>query len=217
MKRTSWIVLIILLVSAAAIGGYALARGSIRSALSGDPTSVKVKVKLRDTSSNPLLVRQEDGSFLYVVEYDDGRIEQLTPQEFSRRLYDETVGRNFAWRVMNITTPLGIIWIGIGLLGQVLFTGRMVVQWLISEKKRRSVVPVAFWWMSLIGATLLLCYFLWRKDVVGVLGQATGWFIYVRNLWLIYGRQVRRRTGKTRVGNGETQAIAAQSDVAQID
>jgi lipid-A-disaccharide synthase-like uncharacterized protein len=217
VKRTSWIVLIILLVSAAAIGGYALARGQLRTTWSDDPTSVKVKVKLKDTSRNPLLIRQEDGSFLYIVEYDDGHIEQLTPQAFSQRLYEEAVSRNFAWRVMNITTPLGIIWIGIGLLGQVLFTGRMVVQWLISEKKRRSVVPVAFWWMSLIGATLLLCYFLWRKDVVGVLGQATGWFIYVRNLWLIYGRQVRRRTGKTRANNGQTHAIAAQSDVVQTD
>jgi lipid-A-disaccharide synthase-like uncharacterized protein len=82
--------------------------------------------------------------------------------------------------------PVGFLWVGLGLLGQVLFTGRMIVQWLISEKNRRSVVPPAFWWMSLIGATMLLVYFLWRKEPVGVLGQATGWFIYVRNLWMIY-------------------------------
>ena len=62
----------------------------------------------------------------------------------------------------------------------------MLVQWLASERNRRSVVPVGFWWMSLGGATLLLVYFVWRKDVVGVLGQATGWLIYVRNLSLIY-------------------------------
>jgi lipid-A-disaccharide synthase-like uncharacterized protein len=67
--------------------------------------------------------------------------------------------------------------VGLGLLGQVLFTGRMLVQWLASEKQKRSVVPVAFWWMSLIGATMLLVYFTWRRDIVGVLGQATGWFI----------------------------------------
>ena len=217
MKRTSWIILVILLISAAAVGGYAIAQHPIRSALSGDTNSVKVKVKLRNTSSNPRLVRQDDGSFLYMVEYDDGRTEQLTPAEFSQRLYEETVSRNLAWRVMNITTPFGIIWVGVGLLGQVLFTGRMIVQWLTSEKKRRSVVPVAFWWMSLFGATLLLSYFLWRKDVVGVLGQATGWFIYVRNLWLIYRRQIRRRMENMRSGGQEARATAAQSDVAQID
>jgi lipid-A-disaccharide synthase-like uncharacterized protein len=62
----------------------------------------------------------------------------------------------------------------------------MIVQWLVSERARRSVVPAAFWWMSLIGATMLLVYFLWRKDLVGVLGQGTGWLIYIRNLYLLY-------------------------------
>ena len=80
----------------------------------------------------------------------------------------------------------------LGLLGQVLFTGRMVVQWLVSEKQKQSVVPTAFWWMSLIGASMLITYFIWRKDIVGFLGQATGWLIYVRNLWLIY----KPRTGQ---------------------
>jgi lipid-A-disaccharide synthase-like uncharacterized protein len=76
--------------------------------------------------------------------------------------------------------------VGLGFLGQALFTGRMLVQWLTSERQRRSVVPVAFWWLSLAGASMLLGYFVWRKDIVGVLGQGTGWAIYVRNLWLLY-------------------------------
>ena len=71
-------------------------------------------------------------------------------------------------------------WVGLGLLGQVLFTGRMIVQWLASEKQKRSVIPVAFWWMSLGGATMLIISFIWRVDIVGILGQATGWFIYLR-------------------------------------
>ena len=73
---------------------------------------------------------------------------------------------------------------------QVLFTGRMLVQWLASEKRKRSVVPVAFWWMSLIGGVMLLTYFIWRKDIVGVAGQSTGLLVYGRNLILI-----RRRRG----------------------
>jgi lipid-A-disaccharide synthase-like uncharacterized protein len=62
----------------------------------------------------------------------------------------------------------------------------MVVQWMASEKQRRSVVPPMFWWMSLIGSLMLLSYFLWRRDVVGILGQGIGLAIYVRNLHLIY-------------------------------
>jgi lipid-A-disaccharide synthase-like uncharacterized protein len=62
----------------------------------------------------------------------------------------------------------------------------MVVQWIVSEKSKKSVVPPVFWWMSLIGSSMLMAYFLWRRDPIGLLGQTFGWFIYVRNLWLIY-------------------------------
>lgn len=89
------------------------------------------------------------------------------------------------FRVFNITTAAGVLWVGLGLLGQVLFTARMVVQWLVSEKSKRSVVPPVFWYLSLIGASMLLAYFIWRKDIVGILGQATGWAIYARNVLLI--------------------------------
>jgi lipid-A-disaccharide synthase-like uncharacterized protein len=75
--------------------------------------------------------------------------------------------------------------VALGLGGQLLFTGRMLVQWFASEKSKRSVIPVAFWWMSLIGSTMLLIYFIWRRDIVGIIGQATGWVIYIRNLVLI--------------------------------
>lgn len=87
--------------------------------------------------------------------------------------------------LFNITTLPGIIWVGVGLLGQFLFTGRMLVQWIVSEKHRRSVVPPVFWYMSLMGASMLLAYFIWRKDIVGILGQGTGWLIYMRNVALI--------------------------------
>src|SRR5690606_17527240 len=77
-------------------------------------------------------------------------------------------------------------WVSVGLLGQLLFTFRMVLQWLASEKEHKSVVPVGFWWGSLLGGLMLLTYFIWRKDIVGIIGQSTGAFIYARNLWLIY-------------------------------
>lgn len=87
---------------------------------------------------------------------------------------------------LNISSWAGVAWVGFGFLGQVLFTARLLVQWVASEKSKKSVVPVAFWWLSLIGASMLVTYFIWRKDVVGVLGQGFGWFIYIRNLALIY-------------------------------
>jgi len=77
------------------------------------------------------------------------------------------------------------IWLVIGLAGQALFSARFLVQWLVSEKRRESVIPVAFWYLSLAGSAVLLTYAIYRKDPVFILGQSMGSFIYLRNLWLI--------------------------------
>lgn len=82
------------------------------------------------------------------------------------------------------------VWIGIGFLGQALFSARFIIQWLASERLGRSVVPLAFWWFSLAGGATLLSYALWRGDPVFVLGQGLGLVVYLRNLMLI--RQHRR-------------------------
>ena len=84
---------------------------------------------------------------------------------------------------MNIlASPMGLL----GLLGQVLFFSRFLVQWLASEKTGKSVVPVSFWYLSIGGGLLLLVYAIWRKDPVITLGQLVGVFVYVRNLMLIH-------------------------------
>lgn len=77
------------------------------------------------------------------------------------------------------------IWIGIGLAGQTLFFMRFFVQWLASERLRKSVIPHAFWYFSLAGGTVLLSYAIWRQDPVFIIGQATGLLIYARNLYFI--------------------------------
>jgi lipid-A-disaccharide synthase-like uncharacterized protein len=82
-------------------------------------------------------------------------------------------------------------WLTIGFLGQALFTARFLVQWVASEKQRDSVVPVAFWWLSLLGGTALLAYAISRRDPVIIVGQSMGLFIYVRNLMLV--AKARRR------------------------
>jgi lipid-A-disaccharide synthase-like uncharacterized protein len=74
-----------------------------------------------------------------------------------------------------------------GALGrQLMFTGRFIVQWLASEKAGRSVVPVAFWYFSIIGGFIVLLYGIHKVDPVIILGQLPGVLIYSRNLWLIY-------------------------------
>ena len=77
------------------------------------------------------------------------------------------------------------IWLGIGLLGQGIFSARFIVQWLVSEKEKRSVIPVAFWYLSLLGGITLLLYSIYKQDPVFILGQSTGVLIYSRNLFLI--------------------------------
>lgn len=76
-------------------------------------------------------------------------------------------------------------WILLGFVAQALFTMRFVVQWLASERAKRSVVPIAFWFFSLGGGALLLVYAIQRQDPVFIAGQGMGLFIYIRNLWLI--------------------------------
>jgi lipid-A-disaccharide synthase-like uncharacterized protein len=76
-------------------------------------------------------------------------------------------------------------WLAFGFTGQALFTGRMLVQWIATEKKGQSVVPTVFWWLSLVGGIVMLVYFLRRGDPVGVLGQLFGAVVYARNLLLI--------------------------------
>lgn len=78
------------------------------------------------------------------------------------------------------------IWLFVfGFIAQVLFFCRWLVQWVASERRGASHMPLLFWWFSLTGATMLLIYFIFRHDPIGILGQSVGWTVYARNLWLI--------------------------------
>ncbi len=181
----AWRCIVVVALWLALAGGVDSAAGEV------DPQSLPeaqgfVKAQLGGVDEKIGVVRTDDGRCYFLLQQHDGRTVALEPAEFAQRLYFEQSQRPWYMILLNITSVWGVLWVTIGLGGQVLFTGRMIVQWLVSERSRRSVVPVAFWWMSLTGATMLLVYFAWRKDIVGILGQSTGWFIYVRNLWLIY-------------------------------
>ena len=76
-------------------------------------------------------------------------------------------------------------WVILGLIAQGLFTMRFLVQWIASERAGHSVIPTAFWFLSIGGGLLLLGYSLYRKDAVFIAGQAFGVFVYLRNLYFV--------------------------------
>ncbi len=77
------------------------------------------------------------------------------------------------------------LWLIIGFLGQAAFFMRFFIQWIVSEKRGESTIPIAFWYFSLAGGMILLVYAIHRKDPVFILGQSCGAVIYFRNLVLI--------------------------------
>ena len=172
------ILLTVMFAAMAALASPALAQQA-------QETKASVKVTLAGVDDTVHIVRLDDGSLRFQLHTAKGD-ELLSPIDFARRVHEEQSSRSWILAVMNVTGTVGVLWVMLGLAGQVLFAGRMIVQWLASEKAHRSVVPTSFWWMALGGATLLLFYFIWRKDIVGILGQCTGWIIYVRNLYFIY-------------------------------
>ncbi len=86
-------------------------------------------------------------------------------------------------------SEIEITFLIIGLIGQGLFASRFIVQWIYSEKKGESHIPIIFWYLSIFGGIGLLIYAIFRKDPVIILGQTFGIFIYLRNLILIYKKR----------------------------
>jgi lipid-A-disaccharide synthase-like uncharacterized protein len=91
------------------------------------------------------------------------------------------------------------LWLLVGFLGQGLFMSRFIVQWFKSELVGRSVIPVAFWYLSLSGGVILFSYAVYKMDPVFITGQATGIVVYSRNLFLIQ-REKRAHSGALEAG-----------------
>lgn len=185
MKRAwvIWAVAAFALVAAAVAGLRWVQRDAPPA---DDPNAVTITIRVDGALDRAQLTRNDDGTHTYILRHYDGRVERLSPEQLAERIYSQEDARHLLAYLFNISTPAGVLWVVIGLAGQALFTGRMLVQWFASERSKRSVVPAAFWWMSLGGAIMLLSYFLWRRDVVGVLGQSLGLIVYIRNIHLIY-------------------------------
>ena len=106
--------------------------------------------------------------------------------------------------------PVG--WQAVGFLGQGVFTARFLVQWVASERKGDSVVPIAFWWLSIVGGLSLLVYAIYRNDPVFIVGQGVGIVVYVRNLMLANRtrRRVEDRLVPSVIGDGPVLGGEAQ-------
>ena len=88
------------------------------------------------------------------------------------------------------------IWLGVGFLGQFFFSCRFLVQWLVSERKKRSIIPHAFWYFSLFGGATLLSYAIYKQDPVFIVGQGAGLLIYCRNLYFIWRAERAKEDGE---------------------
>jgi lipid-A-disaccharide synthase-like uncharacterized protein len=126
--------------------------------------------------------------------------------------FDEALhhGDNRLFRFFNITNWGSLVWILIGFAGQGAFFGRMALQWVVSEREKKSVIPESFWWMSLFGGAALFAYFVWRQDIIAVLGQTSGVVIYARNIRLIHKQRRRAQRQASR------DAAAASAEPAPI-
>ncbi len=162
--------------------GSALVLDAREVRAAGEPAAraeIDLKQRLQDID-----VRRLDGALVVVDEHGVATsgaqwLDDLVVAQETQR------GAGFLYVLFNITRPVGFLWVAVGFLGQAAFTFRMLLQWWASERAGRSVVPIAFWYGSLAGGVLLLAYFAWRKDLVGIIGQSTGVFVYARNIALV--------------------------------
>ncbi|QQP89416.1 lipid-A-disaccharide synthase N-terminal domain-containing protein [Skermanella sp. TT6] len=100
------------------------------------------------------------------------------------------------------------VWTAIGFVGQALFSMRFVIQWIQSERLKRSFVPETFWYFSMAGGITLLAYAIHRQDPVFILGQGLGLVIYSRNIWMIW-RDKRKTAGDDAIADDIGHASAS--------
>ena len=103
---------------------------------------------------------------------------------------------------MEQMTLADMLWVGLGLVAQIVFAMRFIWQWIVSERRKESVVPVGFWYFSIAGGLMLTVYAIFRDPVL-VPGQAAGLVIYVRNLILIHrAEQTKQATAVPQINGG---------------
>lgn len=163
------------------------------------PGSQLTRVNMGGVKGELEIHPEPEGAYSFRFLYRDGRASPRTwtaaefKADFGAEAFDTVTANagNTVFRALNVSNWWGLAWVVVGFAGQAAFFGRMALQWVVSEKERRSVVPASFWYLSLLGGVLLFAYFAWRQDIVGVIGQTSGVVIYARNIRLI-SKQRRR-------------------------
>ena len=84
------------------------------------------------------------------------------------------------------------IWLVIGFIGQTIFASRFLIQWIVSERASKSIIPNIFWWISIVGSIILLSYAIHKEDPVFIVGQSCGFLIYSRNLYFFSSNMQRK-------------------------
>jgi len=102
-------------------------------------------------------------------------------------------------------------WVVLGFAAQLMFTMRFVVQWIETERQKKSVIPLAFWLFSIAGGLLLLLYALYRRDPVFIAGQAFGVFVYLRNLQFVLRDQRKKTENRVRKRRATSRRISART------
>lgn len=112
--------------------------------------------------------------------------EEIKIEKIKAIMADETIATNEA-KIKAVDDILKdkdiLLWLVVGFAGQILFGSRMILQWIASEKNKKSVIPASFWYLSIFGSTLLLAYAIYRRDPVFIVSQSTGFIIYIRNIY----------------------------------
>ena len=92
------------------------------------------------------------------------------------------------------------IWLVIGFIGQTIFASRFLIQWIVSERASKSIIPNIFWWISIVGSVILLSYAIHKEDPVFIVGQSCGFLIYSRNLYFIRkGNKASKKSDPSKV------------------
>lgn len=107
-----------------------------------------------------------------------------------------SLSRDFGSYLYDVFVAKFDLWFAFGLGAQLVFTARFLVQWVASEREGRSVIPVAFWVLSIVGGMMTLVYGFARRDAIIILGQLLSLVIYSRNLMLIAKSGDRRSTSE---------------------
>ena len=102
-----------------------------------------------------------------------------------KRRFADSIGLEIHYNQKMIKISPEAVWVAVGLTGQAIFGARFIIQWLYSEAQKKSVIPVSFWYLSLVGSFILLAYAIYKKDPVFILGFCLNSVVYIRNLMLI--------------------------------